>query len=138
MGEEKILEDGSSVEELLSSIRKLVYPSFSLSDDCSISRKEGPDKTEEGDLSSFVRIVQAQESQRPWEKTVEGFLADLLKEPLAKMVEDRQRWIQDLIQKSIHIQLSFLLQEWLNRHLPQIVRDCVREHLERLQRNAPS
>lgn len=129
-------KDNESVDDLISSIRRLTYPGelvellHPVKDDSSESPSLLSSKTieeAERSMGSFLQAVE-EEPEKTKSGSLEDFLASLIQKPLNEMIEKNEGWIRDLIQRSLHDSLT----QWLNLHLPSMVEKCVNAHLSRL------
>jgi|LauGreDrversion4_2_1035121.scaffolds.fasta_scaffold366900_2 hypothetical protein len=122
------LEQEESVEDLLASIRSLVYPN-SLKD----AQETGSPKDQlKETLSSFTKIVQ-EKSHPFFQKTIEGFLAEAVKDPLKGLLKEAEPMILMRVESYIQDHLPALLTQWMDTRLPGLVKECVTDYLENLK-----
>ena len=126
----RLKQEEESVEDLLASIRELVSP------DLWNGEEEGLRSCEaqvQETLSSFVKGVQDRPSP-PFQQTLEGFLAEMVKSPLRGILKEGEPVIFSFVEKHIQDHLPALLTQWIDAHLPALVRECVTDYLENLKR----
>lgn len=140
-------EEEESMNDILSSIRQLVYPQASSGEATIIDLTRCVDEEEEGSvgieeaafaLSSFKaslkkEAVKEVEQRVESKKTVEEFLQDLILPTLESHVEKAAGAV---LEKEVRTLLPMLLKKWMDEHLAPIVVECVERKLDDMQRDA--
>lgn len=130
------LEQEESVEELLSSIRSLVYPNAIKNESLIAGEPSGPSSSSKAQLqetlSSFTKIIH-ERSQPLMQKTIEGFFEEAIKQPLHTLLKEAEPMIFTLIEKYIQDHLPSLLAQWMDVRLPAVVKECVNNYLKNFQ-----
>jgi hypothetical protein len=122
------LEPEESVEDLLASIRSLVYPN-SLKD---TQETSSPKAQLKETLTSFTKVVQ-EKPQPLVQKTIEAFLEQAVKDPLKELLKEAEPMILARVESYIQDHLPALLTQWMDTRLPGLVKECVTDYLESLK-----
>jgi hypothetical protein len=63
---------------------------------------------------------------------LEAFVSECLREPLNQWVQDHGGALIDMVRMQVNQQINPLLQQWLDTHLPQLIKESIDQHLQSL------
>jgi cell pole-organizing protein PopZ len=136
-----------SLEELMASIRQLVYPSG----DSLNGTHQGTTHSESylPEISSFLNAIRDShscETSSPQnihsapvtakDKTIEEFLKETMIHPLKDLIAGQENTLRTLMLDYVKANLDGLLKQWMDQNLSTLATQCIRQHLQDLQHKA--